>query len=118
MQGAVEESAPPGGAAEDALPPVWPAALLCLLFGCWTASLVDAGRSYGWDESMHAQLPAVRMALAVRAGEAREAVEVALGCHQYPFVAPVLRRRWSLHLLLQVLSVVGLSLGTARLLQS
>ncbi|MCE9592766.1 MAG: hypothetical protein K8S98_01115 [Planctomycetes bacterium] len=46
-------------------------------------------RSYGWDESMHAALPAARIVEHVRAGEVRAAFDVVLGCDQYPLVVPV-----------------------------
>ncbi len=50
--------------------------------------LVDESRSWGWDESMHVGLPSTHMALALEVGEVREAVNVLLGCTQYPFVYP------------------------------
>jgi hypothetical protein len=69
--------------------PVWPAALLCVAFAAIGAVLVSDARSYGWDESMHAALPAARMALALGSGAVGEAADVALGCQQYPLVYPV-----------------------------
>ncbi len=49
---------------------------------------VHAGRnvdSWGWDESMHAELPAARMVL----GDAGQAVDALMECEQYPFVFPL-----------------------------
>lgn len=50
---------------------------------------VNLDRTWGWDESMHAELPAARMVELVRAGEWRGAIDVALACDRYPFVVPV-----------------------------
>jgi len=88
--------------------PIGPAAAFCALFALVGALLVSDARSYGWDESMHAALPAARMALALRAGEPMEAIDVALGCQQYPFVYPAL--------LAGVELVFGVSEGVARAL--
>src|SRR6186713_716385 len=73
---------------EGARAPLWPAVALCGLLGVVGAAFVDRGKSYGWDESMHAALPAARLVLALRAGAGREAAEVVLGCQQYPPVYP------------------------------
>jgi hypothetical protein len=86
--------------------PIWPAVLLCALFGVAGALWVDDSHSYGWDESMHAALPAARMVLDVRAGAPGAAVDVALGCRQYPFVLP--------GALACVELVLGVSEGVAR----
>ena len=51
---------------------------------------ISMERSAGWDESMHVALPAARIALALRAGAAREAIDAVLDCSQYPFVHPAL----------------------------
>jgi len=83
-----------------------PAAVVCAVFGVLGAALVDRGRSYGWDESMHAALPAARLVLAVKAGAWREAADVVLGCQQYPFVYPCA--------LAAVELVAGISEGVAR----
>ncbi len=53
----------------------------------WTCGLVRSP-SWGWDESMHAELPALRMLLALKSGEVRAAFDALLGCSQYPFVHP------------------------------
>ncbi len=53
----------------------------------WVLGLSFA-RSMGWDESMHAALPALRMALAVGSGDPREVLAIAVACQQYPFVFP------------------------------
>jgi hypothetical protein len=67
----------------------WLAALVCALLGAWWASSVSLERSWGWDESMHAELPAARMLVAVQAGEPGLAFDALLDCQQYPFVHPV-----------------------------
>jgi len=53
----------------------------------WTRGLPRTP-SLGWDESMHAALPAERMLLALKRGELRLACDALLGCSQYPFVYP------------------------------
>ncbi|QDU68856.1 hypothetical protein Pla86_39650 [Planctomycetes bacterium Pla86] len=63
-------------------------------------------RSLGWDESMHAALPAARMVLALKAGQTREAIDVALDCQQYPPVYPAF--------LATVQSIAGVGEGVAR----
>lgn len=93
---------------QGARAPLWPAALVCAVFGLLGAWLVDRDKSYGWDESMHAALPAARLVLALEAGELREAADVVLGCEQYPFVYPVLLASGEL--------VFGISEGVARAL--
>jgi hypothetical protein len=54
----------------------------------WSLALSRA-QSWGWDESMHAELPAARMLVAAQAGELRASIDALLGCSQYPFVYPV-----------------------------
>jgi hypothetical protein len=54
----------------------------------WSLAL-SCGESWGWDESMHAELPAARMLLAAQAGQMRASIGALLGCSQYPFVYPV-----------------------------
>jgi hypothetical protein len=46
--------------------------------------------SWGWDESMHAELPALRMLLYASRGEVGAAFDPLLGCTQYPFGYPLL----------------------------
>jgi hypothetical protein len=70
------------------------------------AALVDRSHSLGWDESMHAELPAARIALAVRAGAPGEALDAVLECQQYPFAYPLYLAAWQL--------VLGVSEGVAR----
>jgi hypothetical protein len=60
-----------------------------LLLGLVGALTVSDARSLGWDESMHAALPAVRLELAAADGAWREAADVLLDCQQYPFVYPL-----------------------------
>lgn len=70
----------------------WRAALAALVLGLfWTLpwSVSPPERTWGWDESMHAELPAARMLVAARDGELRRATDVLLDCNQYPFVWPV-----------------------------
>ncbi|MCP3918279.1 MAG: hypothetical protein GY711_22255 [bacterium] len=63
-------------------------ALVCLLaFHAFDLARADVP-SWGWDESMHAELPAARMALHAGRGEVREAGEALVACNQYPFVFP------------------------------
>ncbi|MEM9803109.1 MAG: hypothetical protein AAGA20_22510 [Planctomycetota bacterium] len=52
------------------------------------------GIAWGWDESMHAELPAVRMLLHVGRGELGAAFDVVLGCDRYPFVHPLALAGW------------------------
>jgi hypothetical protein len=54
----------------------------------WTIPLSSA-QSWGWDESMHAELPAARMVVALQLGRVGEAMRALLDCSQYPFVYPV-----------------------------
>ena len=51
---------------------------------------VDSTRAWGWDESMHAELPAVHMLLAAQDGDWTGAARVAVECHQYPFGYPLM----------------------------
>ncbi len=53
------------------------------------AFLVPVAHAWGWDESMHAELPAVRMLFALQDGEARAFFEALHSCGQYPFVWPL-----------------------------
>jgi len=54
----------------------------------WTLPLSNA-RAWGWDESMHAELPAARMLVALRQGDLALAHTALLDCQQYPFVWPL-----------------------------
>ena len=66
------------------------AAVLSLVVG-WTFSAgVDDSRAWGWDESMHAGLPAERFALALEAGDGAAFFDVVHGSMQYPFAWPLL----------------------------
>ena len=65
------------------------AAVLSLVVG-WTFSAgVDDSRAWGWDESMHAGLPAERFALALEAGDGGAFFDVIHGSMQYPFAWPL-----------------------------
>ncbi|HTF91197.1 MAG TPA: hypothetical protein VK843_22485 [Planctomycetota bacterium] len=70
-------------------PPVWPAVLAALAIAIVGAASVSMARSMGYDESMHAELPAARMVIAVQLGEWKAASDALLGCQQYPFVVPI-----------------------------
>lgn len=62
---------------------------LCAVLGCvWIATL-PGSPAWGWDESMHAELPAVRMLVALKEGQVGHAFDALLECQQYPFVWPV-----------------------------
>ncbi len=85
-------------AAPDRRPPAWRrwvlAGLACL---CWALVYVPPTslvRSQGWDEAMHADLPAARLALALEGAEGAETpgawFSVLSGCQQYPFLHPLL----------------------------
>lgn len=58
--------------------------LACLAIGLALALTIPGSPALGWDESMHAELPAARFALALRAGEIGLAVDALLDCAQYP----------------------------------
>lgn len=66
----------------------WVPLLLLLVALPWVVG-VSRDHAMGWDESMHAGLPAARMALAMRAGDLVEVAQLAVGCQQYPFVFPM-----------------------------
>src|SRR5688572_7309807 len=63
--------------------------LLPLVATILLALLVPVPHAWGWDESMHAELPAVRMLFALQDGDARRFFEVLHGCEQYPFAWPL-----------------------------
>lgn len=54
----------------------------------WTGPLSDA-LAWGWDESMHAELPAARILLSLQQGDFAGAHTALLDCQQYPFVWPL-----------------------------
>jgi hypothetical protein len=62
---------------------------ICVVLAfAWTLTLSDA-RAWGWDESMHAELPAARILLSVQSGDFAGAHTALLDCQQYPFVWPL-----------------------------
>jgi hypothetical protein len=64
-----------------------------LVAGAWVAwqlATRDSGVTWGWDESMHAELPAARLALYLRAGDLAGAFDAIHSCTQYPFVWPTI----------------------------
>lgn len=71
----------------------------------WRVTLPNSP-AWGWDESMHAELPAVRMLVALRHLEIRHAFDALLDCSQYPFVWPVC--------LMLVQAIFGISEMVAR----
>jgi hypothetical protein len=106
-------TSPPGSPAPSALPAALPTGrhrrwswALLLLWGTVFTLFVDRTRTWGWDEAMHAELPAARVALALRAGEPLTALRALHDCQQYPFVWPAVLG------LLQ--AGTGLSEGVAR----
>ena len=67
-------------------------ASLVLLIALPAHLMVAAGRDVaglGWDEAMHAAMPAARMLVGVQAGEMGHSADALLGCDQYPFVFPL-----------------------------
>lgn len=54
----------------------------------WQWAARAEGLSWGWDESAHAQLPAVRIALYLRVGDLGGVFDAIHSCTQYPFVWP------------------------------
>jgi len=72
------------------LPRVWPAIVVAGAFAAIGGACVSMQDSLGYDESMHALLPAARMLLALQLGEGASAADALLACQQYPFVYPLL----------------------------
>ena len=66
------------------------ALVVCAVLAAAWVLPVSLERSWGYDESMHAQLPALRMLHAARAGDLGGAFDVLLGCSRYPFAYPAL----------------------------
>lgn len=81
---------------------VWIALAICAALALfWSLPLSDA-QAWGWDESMHAELPAARMAVALQLGDVRAFFEGLHSCAQYPFAWPL------------VLAAVQLVTGTSE----
>ncbi|QDV07791.1 hypothetical protein Poly30_33240 [Planctomycetes bacterium Poly30] len=74
--------------------------------GPGAAGRVGAPAAWGWDETMHAELPAVQMLLHARNGSWFEVMEVLHECDRYPFVYPVFLSLWQ--------GVLGIGQATAR----
>ncbi|HUR29696.1 MAG TPA: hypothetical protein VM509_16010 [Planctomycetota bacterium] len=68
---------------------VGPAALAALVVAVVGAASVSMAKSMGYDEAMHAELPAARMLVAAQQGEWGVAGDTLQACQQYPFVYPV-----------------------------
>ena len=49
---------------------------------------------WGWDETMHVELPAVQILLHVQRGEFSDAMDVVHECDRYPFVYPLVQAGW------------------------
>lgn len=62
--------------------------LATVIAGVWGSRSVSAAATWGWDESMHAGLPAMRIAEHLKSIEPVAAAQVAVECQQYPFVVP------------------------------
>ena len=83
------------------------AALVCaLLFAFWAWTLPSTF-AMGWDEAMHAGLPAARMLAAVAEGDLSSAARTLHECQQYPPAWPLL--------LAVIEALFGCSEGVARL---
>jgi len=63
----------------------WVAAALWVT---WQFLTSPQDMTWGWDESMHAELPAARMALYLRGGDIGGVFQAIHDCTQYPFVWP------------------------------
>ena len=82
------------------------AALACALWGAIWGLGVQSEQAWGWDESMHAELPAARMLLGAQAGESELVAHALHDCMQYPFGWPLV--------LAGVQAVTGLSEQACR----
>ena len=60
------------------------------LWATWQFLTSSQAMTWGWDESMHAELPAARIALYLRGGDIGGAFHAIHDCTQYPFVWPSL----------------------------
>lgn len=81
----------PAPLASDTLPrlDVLLALVVCAVLGwMWSAGISDA-KAWGWDESMHAELPAARMVVAWQTGSDGGAWAALHSCSQYPFMWPL-----------------------------
>lgn len=66
------------------------ALVVCLLLaGLWIVPM-RASVAWGWDETMHAELPALRMLFGVQEGDWASAWGALQDCNRYPFAYPVL----------------------------
>jgi hypothetical protein len=82
-------SQPAADADRSRLPTIAALAVALVLALAWTIPL-SREIAWGWDESMHAELPAARMLVAAELGHWRESARALLDCSSYPFVYPVL----------------------------
>lgn len=62
---------------------------VALVLGAVGARTVSMRDSWGWDESVHAELPAARIALALENDQPDEAWAALHDCSQYPFGLPL-----------------------------
>ena len=64
--------------------------LIAAAWVAWQMGTRSMRLTWGWDESMHAELPAARIALYLRMGDLGGAFDAIHSCTQYPFVWPTL----------------------------
>lgn len=67
----------------------WAALGVCVVLAALWVLPVSLERSWGYDESMHALLPSLRMLHELRAGEVGAAFDVLHDCSRYPFGYPL-----------------------------
>ena len=65
------------------------AAIACLVLFFFWALTLDRSHTWGWDESMHAELPALRLLLALAEGEGGLFSSALFDCQSYPFGWPL-----------------------------
>jgi hypothetical protein len=65
------------------------AALVCLVLAAFWVLPQRAELSWGWDETMHAELPALRMLFSIQEGSPGGALDALLECERYPFAYPL-----------------------------
>lgn len=63
--------------------------MVSLALAAWWIFTLEIEKSWAWDESMHAELPAVRMMLSLGQGDLGGFFDVLHACVQYPFGWPL-----------------------------
>lgn len=71
------------------LTPRLAAAVVCLVLVLFWGFTLETPSTWGWDESMHAELPAVRMLLGAKEGGVAELAAALHDCERYPFGWPL-----------------------------